>query len=143
LSANDMLPHLSAPSRGGTETSSSPGATAGSSAAITIELSCLDCGRPIADIQAPQSPPDVAAVLLRLPWRRLRCATCGGVPVVTDLILRRRQGFPLDWASDCPRRGRPPGGSSKPTAEAAHGNEDDFPEDHARCEHVRSIRGCE
>jgi hypothetical protein len=87
--------------------SPSSGETAASAAAVTIELTWLDCGRPIADIVAPASPAEVATMLLRLPWRRLRCGTCGGAAVVSELVPNRRQELPLDWASHKPRCGRP------------------------------------
>jgi hypothetical protein len=84
--------------------------TTASGAAFIIELTCLDCSRPIADIPAPRSLVEVGLKLQRLPWHRLRCRVCGGAAVVNDLVPRRRQELPLDWTSDRPRRGRPPKG---------------------------------
>jgi len=84
---------------------------------VTIELDCLQCGRPLGTLESTVWPPTgpmtwhaaVGSSPLRVTCGGLRCATCGGNAV--PITITRRPLIPdvkLDWSADEPRRGRPP-----------------------------------
>jgi hypothetical protein len=86
---------------------------------ITVEFSCLLCSRDFG-VLVCTALPVCGAVTIQQPsgfhievsveqFRFLRCATCGGSILPTDITreevrLERR----LDWSEDRPRVGRPP-----------------------------------
>ena len=84
---------------------------------FTIELACLLCGRDIGVLES-ETWPTYRPTLFRQPaaptvsltdWRRLRCGICGGAAMPTEVTCRLvRNESPVDWATERPRRGRPP-----------------------------------
>ena len=84
---------------------------------FTIELACLLCGRDVGALES-DTWPTYRPTLLRQPaaptvrladWRRLRCGICGGAAMPTEVTCRLvRNESPVDWATERPRRGRPP-----------------------------------
>jgi hypothetical protein len=86
---------------------------------FTAELNCLLCGRNHGSLDGGTSwPPQGAALLLRpgdaepTPingWWRLRCTTCGGALMTSEVTSRTvRSTAVVDWATVGIRRGRPP-----------------------------------
>jgi site-specific DNA-methyltransferase (adenine-specific) len=78
------------PRDGGTHSyGAAPDQAVSRSSAVTVELACLLCGRPIAE-------------------GGRQCGVCGGSAIPSDTAMVRRTEPALDWADDRPRRGRPP-----------------------------------
>jgi hypothetical protein len=86
---------------------------------FTAELSCLLCGRSHGSLDGGNSwPPQGSALLLRpgdahaMPvagWWRLRCTTCGGALMTSEVTSHTiRSTVAVDWATVGIRRGRPP-----------------------------------
>jgi hypothetical protein len=86
---------------------------------FTAELSCLLFGRSHGSLDGGSSwPPQGAALLLRpgdadptpvTGWWRLRCSTCGGALMTTEVTSHVvRSPAIVDWATVGIRRGRPP-----------------------------------
>jgi hypothetical protein len=86
---------------------------------FTAELNCLLCGRNHGSLDGGASwPPQGAALLLRpgdaqptrvIGWWRLRCTTCGGALMTSEVTSHPvRSTAVVDWATVGIRRGRPP-----------------------------------
>ncbi|MGI9149359.1 MAG: hypothetical protein ACR2IK_22890 [Chloroflexota bacterium] len=86
---------------------------------FTAELTCLLCGRIHGTLDGgPSWPPRGEALLYRpeseqptpvTGWWRLRCATCGGALLATEISSRStRAEAAVDWKTAGIRRGRPP-----------------------------------
>jgi hypothetical protein len=83
------------------------------------ELTCLLCGRTLGTLDGGASWPPRGEALLYRPgsdeptsvtgWWRLRCDTCGGALLATEIISRAmRIEAAVDWRTVGIRRGRPP-----------------------------------
>ena len=84
---------------------------------FTVDLGCLLCGRELGALESTAWPTYRRVVLRQAgapptqlaDWRRLRCASCGGAAMPTEVTCRLvRNEAPIDWAAERPRRGRPP-----------------------------------
>jgi hypothetical protein len=86
---------------------------------FTAELVCLLCGRIHGSLDGGSSWPPRGEALLSRPggaqstpvtsWWRLRCATCGGALLATEIISHSmRPEAVVDWTTVGIRRGRPP-----------------------------------
>jgi hypothetical protein len=86
---------------------------------FTAELTCLMCGRIHGSLDGGSSWPPRSEALLARPggepatlvsgWWRLRCATCGGALLATEITSHSvRPEKAVDWRTISSRRGRPP-----------------------------------
>jgi hypothetical protein len=86
---------------------------------FTAELTCLLCGRVHGSLDGGSSWPPRGEALLSVPggeqptpvsgWWRLRCATCGGALLATEITSHAvRLEVEVDWRTVGIRRGRPP-----------------------------------
>ncbi len=86
---------------------------------FTAELTCLLCGRILGTLDGGASwPPRGETLLYRagreqpqhvVGWWRLRCDTCGGALLATEITSRAmRPEAAVDWRTVGIRRGRPP-----------------------------------
>jgi hypothetical protein len=86
---------------------------------FTAELTCLLCGRIHGSLDGGTSwPPRGEALLVRpgvdqatpvTEWWRLRCSTCGGALLATEITAHaERPEAPVDWTKVRTPRGRPP-----------------------------------
>jgi hypothetical protein len=86
---------------------------------FTAELTCLLCGRIHGSLDGGSSWPPRGEALLSLPggeqampitgWWRLRCGTCGGALLATEITSHSvRPEAEVDWRTVGIRRGRPP-----------------------------------
>jgi hypothetical protein len=86
---------------------------------ITVEFSCLMCAREFGSLVC-ETLPSHGPVIIEQPGgfrvqvptdqlRMLRCATCGGSVLPTDIIREEvRVERRIEWSEDRPKRGRPP-----------------------------------
>ena len=86
---------------------------------FTADLTCLLCGRIHGTLDGGSSWPPRGEALLYLAgeeeptrvsaWWRLRCGTCGGALLATEIISHSmRPEADVDWRTVGIRRGRPP-----------------------------------
>jgi len=86
---------------------------------FTAELTCLLCGRVHGSLDGGDTWPPRGEAMLSLPgseqpmsvtgWWRLRCATCGGALLATEITSHAvRMEAEVDWRTVGIRRGRPP-----------------------------------
>jgi hypothetical protein len=86
---------------------------------FTAELTCLLCGRSLGILDGGSSWPPRGEVLLYRPgvdqptplsgWWRMRCTTCGGALMATEVTSHSvRPDAALDWTPVGIPRGRPP-----------------------------------
>lgn len=86
---------------------------------FTAELSCLLCGRSLGTLDGGSTWPPRGQALLHRPgcdqpmpivgWWRLRCATCGGALMATDVTSHPvRPEAAVDWTPVGVPHGRPP-----------------------------------
>ena len=86
---------------------------------FTAELTCILCGRVHGSLDAGNSWPPTGETVLRRPgddkpaivscWWRLRCSTCGGALLATEISSHAvRTEAAVDWRTVGIRRGRPP-----------------------------------
>jgi hypothetical protein len=86
---------------------------------FTAELTCLLCGRIHGSLDGGSTWPPRGETLLFRPgdeqptvvscWWRLRCGTCGGALLATEISSHLvRQEAAVDWRTVGIRRGRPP-----------------------------------
>ena len=86
---------------------------------VTVEFGCLMCAREFGVLVCPALPVGGVVTIeqpggfcIELPIERLRglrCATCGGSVLPTEITCEEvRVERRINWAEDRPRRGRPP-----------------------------------
>jgi len=86
---------------------------------VTVEFGCLMCARefgvlvcaalPVGGVVTIEQPGGFHIELSIEQLRCLRCATCGGSVLPTEITCEEvRVERRINWAEDRPRRGRPP-----------------------------------
>lgn len=86
---------------------------------FTADLTCLLCGRSLGTLDGGSSWPPRGEALLYRPgveqprpitgWWRLRCATCGGPLMASEVTSHPvRPAATVDWTTTGIPRGRPP-----------------------------------
>ena len=86
---------------------------------FTADLTCLLCGRSLGTLDGGSSWPPHGEALLYRPgrdeptpvagWWRLRCATCGGALMATEVTSHPvRPEVAVDWTPISARRSHPP-----------------------------------
>jgi hypothetical protein len=86
---------------------------------FTADLTCILCGRSLGTLDGGNSWPPRGEALLYRPgvdqpmqvtgWWRLRCPTCGGALMATEVTSHPvRSEAAVDWTPVGSRRGRPP-----------------------------------
>ncbi len=77
---------------------------------------CLQCGRRLGSLQRISDREQISASVFYpegsergalSSWRTVRCATCGGAPILEEYEAIRQRIEHIDWSLDRPRRGRP------------------------------------